>query len=80
MARSGRRAMSGFAKAGAVLGLASFLLTGSAGARAEDGGVDSQPWIGKAAPEFKLETIAGDALGLSDMRGRWLVVHFGTSW
>ena len=47
--------------------------------------IDGQPWIGQPAPEFSLEryigdTQTGDAVSLSDFRGRFVVLHFATSW
>ena len=38
------------------------------------------PMIGEPAPDFALPGIDGKTLGLADLRGRYLVIHFGTSW
>ena len=39
-----------------------------------------QPKIGEAAPAFNLENLQGEKLSLADMRGKFVVIHFGTSW
>lgn len=39
-----------------------------------------QPMIGELAPEFTLEGIDGDRYALTDLRGKLVVIHFGTSW
>jgi cytochrome oxidase Cu insertion factor (SCO1/SenC/PrrC family) len=58
-----------------------FSLAGLATARAEDAvDVSAHPWIGKDAPDFKLATVAGGELSLKDLRGNYVVIHFGTSW
>ena len=36
--------------------------------------------IGNDAPTFDLATVSGDRLRLSDLRGQYVVLHFGTSW
>lgn len=43
-------------------------------------GVDDHPWIGAPAPAFELAGIDGETLALEDLRGRFVVIHFGTSW
>lgn len=40
----------------------------------------SQPKIGEAAPAFNLETLQGDKLALADLLGKFVVIHFATSW
>ena len=42
--------------------------------------ISSHPWIGEMAPDFKLKTVAGGELSLEDLRGRYVVIHFGASW
>jgi hypothetical protein len=43
--------------------------------------VSSHPWIGQSAPGFSLPTVAGgDTVSLADLKGSYLVIHFGTSW
>lgn len=32
------------------------------------------------APDFHLYTLAGDELGLSDLRGRWVLINFWATW
>ena len=39
-----------------------------------------QPKIGEAAPAFSLETLQGEKLALVDLRGKFVVIHFATSW
>jgi hypothetical protein len=39
-----------------------------------------QPMIGAAAPAFELRTVAGDTLSLADLKGKFVVLHFGASW
>ena len=37
-------------------------------------------WIGRAAPEIRLETLDGKEAALADYRGKIVVLHFGASW
>jgi cytochrome oxidase Cu insertion factor (SCO1/SenC/PrrC family) len=39
-----------------------------------------QPKIGEAAPAFNLENLQGEKLALEDLRGKFVVIHFATSW
>ena len=39
-----------------------------------------QPKIGEAAPLFNLEDLQGDRISLADLRGKFVVIHFATSW
>ncbi len=39
-----------------------------------------QPMLGEIAPEFTLEGIDGERCALKDLRGKLVVIHFGTSW
>jgi cytochrome oxidase Cu insertion factor (SCO1/SenC/PrrC family) len=39
-----------------------------------------QPKIGEAAPPFNLETLQGDRVALADLQGKFVVIHFATSW
>jgi peroxiredoxin len=39
-----------------------------------------QPMIGEPAPPFTLTATDGSAHSLADFRGRYVVLHFGTSW
>ena len=36
--------------------------------------------IGEAAPAFNLETLQGDKVALVDLQGKFVVIHFATSW
>ncbi|MEE9206894.1 MAG: redoxin family protein [Gemmatimonadota bacterium] len=38
------------------------------------------PLVGNEAPPFRLETFDGDTLGLTDLRGRVVVINFWASW
>ena len=39
-----------------------------------------QPKIGETAPAFNLETLQGGKLALADLHGKFVVIHFATSW
>jgi peroxiredoxin len=39
-----------------------------------------QPMIGEAAPTFRLEDLRGETHALAEQRGKFVVIHFGTSW
>ncbi len=39
-----------------------------------------QPMIGEEAPPFNLQGIDGERYALADLRGQFVVIHFGTSW
>jgi cytochrome oxidase Cu insertion factor (SCO1/SenC/PrrC family) len=43
-------------------------------------GQTKQPWIGNPAPPFSLPTLDGKRLSLSDLRGQFVVLHFGAGW
>lgn len=49
-------------------------------ARADEPVVAGHPMIGEAAPPFDLQTISGERLSLEELKGKFLVVHFGASW
>jgi peroxiredoxin len=36
--------------------------------------------IGNPAPDFTLETLAGDKVSLSDLRGKWVFLNFWATW
>ena len=40
----------------------------------------SQPKIGEVTPAFNLETLQGKKVALADLRGKFVVIHFATSW
>lgn len=42
--------------------------------------VSEHPLIGDAAPPFELSTVGGETLSLTDLKGDFVVIHFGTSW
>jgi hypothetical protein len=39
-----------------------------------------QPRIGETAPPFDLATLQGEKLALEDLRGKFVVIQFATSW
>ena len=39
-----------------------------------------QPKIGEVAPAFNLQTLQGKKVALADLRGKFVVIHFATSW
>ena len=61
----------------AVLLLLVFLVAGPLTALAEE---LPQPKIGEAAPAFNLETLQGEDVALADLLGKFVVIHFATSW
>ena len=61
----------------AVLLLLLFLMSVPAMGFAEE---LSQPKIGEVAPAFNLETLQGEKIALADLRGKFVVIHFATSW
>lgn len=40
----------------------------------------THPMLGTDAPEFSLEGVDGDTLSLGELRGQFVVIHFGASW
>lgn len=38
------------------------------------------PMMGEPAPPFDLPTLDGDQISLDDLRGRYVVLHFGAGW
>jgi len=42
--------------------------------------LDAHPMIGEVAPEFQLERVNGEPLSLEDLKGKYIVMHFGASW
>ncbi len=42
--------------------------------------LDEQPLIGQPAPDFRLKAVGGEPIGLADLRGKFLVVHFAATW
>lgn len=43
-------------------------------------GEGRQPRIGETAPLFQLTSLDGDTLALSNLRGKFVVIHFAASW
>jgi len=39
-----------------------------------------QPRIGEVAPPFTLESLQGEKVALADLAGKFVVIHFATSW
>jgi len=63
----------------AALALVLICAGGRAGA-AGPGDASDHPWIGEPAPSFSLPVVGGGEMGLEGLEGRYLVIHFGTSW
>ena len=58
---------------GLALALAVMLAESAAGAE--------QPMLGEPAPTFRLQDLlSGKTISLEDLRGRFVVLHFGASW
>ena len=74
--------MIGFARAIALLSIVITLVAWGAGAvnAQEQSKAVPQPMIGMDAPGFALQSIGGDTLSLADLRGKFVVIHFGASW
>jgi cytochrome c biogenesis protein CcmG, thiol:disulfide interchange protein DsbE len=43
-------------------------------------GEGGPPLLDRPAPTFRLRGVDGTALSLGDLRGRFIVLHFGASW
>lgn len=39
-----------------------------------------QPMLGSEAPDFRLESLDGESVALSDLQGSLVVLHFGAGW
>lgn len=65
-----------------LLALALALAAGVGGARPAHAEGDGPPQVrlGDPAPGFRLPDLDGNAVDLEDFRGRFVVLHFGTSW
>jgi hypothetical protein len=77
-----RKIMIRFARAIVISSTVLAIVAGSAGMiGAQEGDKNApQPMIGMAAPGFVLQSIGGDTLSLADLRGKFVVIHFGASW
>ena len=49
-------------------------------AEATTGGLIPSPRVGFLAPDFSLESLSGDQISLSDMRGKVIVLNLWASW
>jgi cytochrome oxidase Cu insertion factor (SCO1/SenC/PrrC family) len=63
-----------------VLFCAVLLIANAEPTVAQNTNVSEHPMIGEAAPPFDLSTVGGDRLSLADLKGKFVVIHFGTSW
>ena len=43
-------------------------------------GQTAQPMVGDPAPAFELKDPKGNTWSLAEQRGKFVVIHFGTSW
>ena len=44
------------------------------------GGTDQAPVIGKTAPEFQLQSLDGQSISLSSLRGKPVLINFWATW
>jgi len=49
-------------------------------ATAQQAAILAHPMIGEQAPAFALDTAGGGSLSLDQLRGQFVVLHFGASW
>ena len=63
-----------------VLFCAALLVAFANSAGAQNTNVSEHPMIGEAAPPIELSTVGGYTLSLADFKGKYVVIHFGTSW
>ena len=68
------------ALASAIVAAVLVSVSASDGAAQDPGDVSSHPWIDSPAPAFDLEQAGGGRLTLSDLKGKYIVLHFGASW
>lgn len=54
--------------------------TPSSSASAPVSPADAPPTTATFAPDFRLPTLAGDAVALRDQRGRWVLINFWATW
>jgi len=62
-----------------VAGLIAALLLAGSTAAAPAAPLD-HPMLGDPAPTFTLPSLSGGEIALPDFRGKYLAIHFGTSW
>ena len=43
-------------------------------------GAATDPVVGSTAPPFTLTSLDGEVVSLEDLRGKTVVLHFGTGW
>ena len=43
-------------------------------------GQNDQPMIGENAPDFNLKDLNGGVVKLSELQGKFVVIHFAASW
>jgi len=60
--------------------VAAVLVLVGVGITVSDDDVSSHPMIGEPAPGFNLEKVGGGKLSLEDLKGKYIVLHFGASW
>src|SRR5437762_1521048 len=41
---------------------------------------DKQPMIGQSAPSFELKDLEGKSYSLAQLKGRFVMIHFATTW
>ena len=44
------------------------------------GGTSQNPWRGKPAPDFQLNTLDGQSVSLSDLKGKPVLLNFWATW
>ncbi len=65
---------------GAAIAGGIWIWASSVPAEATTGGLIPSPRVGFLAPDFSLESLSGDQISLSDMRGKVIVLNLWASW
>lgn len=63
-----------------VLGLVAVLFSGVVVSGCSEQSQSSSPEVGKLAPDFRLSSLDGNIVSLSDFRGKAVLINFWASW